>query len=393
MEASASGAGSRRRRPAAETRTPGEERNVNDVRDELLHEIGQVAAALDERISKAAEDASDTDESLVQAQEALRGIDRRVAALTERVQQWEDQEATPNGLALAKARAMASIERVEKRGHNPEQNYAYATIGDVAETVRRAIAAESIAVTVEIDVSLMWTAQETGRITGGGRKWMQWTVPLLITLTHGPSGVSETVHWVGIAEDYSDKGLYKALSGGYKYWLIDTFVLSTGDDPESTDQSDQRAAPGAREPADQRPVDRDRIRRQVYGSAGRAQLTDDVVHGVIRYLWPDKRSVNDLTADEARRVVGNFDRAAKDPEVMAAMLAAVEAKKPEWEAQDAAAAAESGDAPASSDDPPEEPPPGGQECPDCNMLVFPQAGQTEAEALAEHRGSADCIPF
>lgn len=41
---------------------------------------------------------------------------------------------------------------------------------------------------------------------------------------------------VGQGADATDKGVYKALTGAYKYCMRQTFMIGTGDDPEATDE-------------------------------------------------------------------------------------------------------------------------------------------------------------
>ena len=69
----------------------------------------------------------------------------------------------------------------------------------------------------------------------------------------GETGASIKKPWRGYGTDKEDKGGYKAMTGGEKYFLLKTFLIPTGDDPEATDDArDQRARdtkPSAETPA------------------------------------------------------------------------------------------------------------------------------------------------
>ena len=52
------------------------------------------------------------------------------------------------------------------------------------------------------------------------------------TLTDVETGFAESVNFYGEGFDKGDKGLYKAYTGALKYYLANTFMVATGDDPE-----------------------------------------------------------------------------------------------------------------------------------------------------------------
>lgn len=57
-------------------------------------------------------------------------------------------------------------------------------------------------------------------------------VKVEFTLTDVETGYSETSVFYGEGFDKGDKGLYKAYTGALKYYLANTFMVATGDDPE-----------------------------------------------------------------------------------------------------------------------------------------------------------------
>ena len=58
------------------------------------------------------------------------------------------------------------------------------------------------------------------------------TVKVGFTLTDVETGFAESVNFYGEGFDKGDKGLYKAYTGALKYYLANTFMVATGDDPE-----------------------------------------------------------------------------------------------------------------------------------------------------------------
>jgi|GEM_PF-4547377 len=54
------------------------------------------------------------------------------------------------------------------------------------------------------------------------------------TLACGDTGATITTRWTGEAADSQDKGINKAATAALKYWLLKTFLISTGDeDPDA----------------------------------------------------------------------------------------------------------------------------------------------------------------
>lgn len=63
------------------------------------------------------------------------------------------------------------------------------------------------------------------------------------------TGFSESSTFVGEGIDKGDKAIYKAMTGALKYYLADTFMVATGDDPEKdspdTKMNNQKASAAA----------------------------------------------------------------------------------------------------------------------------------------------------
>lgn len=121
----------------------------------------------------------------------------------------------------------ADCRYVQKTGKNTYHNYTYATEGDILRAVKDAAIKHGVAITCT-------TESESGHIEAGG-KLVRWAkVTLKGTLTDIETAESITASFDGYAEDTGDKAIYKATTGAYKYFLLKTFGIETGDDPEMT---------------------------------------------------------------------------------------------------------------------------------------------------------------
>ncbi len=135
------------------------------------------------------------------------------------VVQTETQPAV--GLYAKLARVMGKLERLPKNGWNEHFSYAFATDADVADAIRPLLADEGIAVLVS-SKEPKFEAQTT-------------LLPVVIRLVDSETGQSETFEWTGQAMDRQDKGINKAATAAIKYWLLKTFLLSTGDPADDAD--------------------------------------------------------------------------------------------------------------------------------------------------------------
>jgi hypothetical protein len=76
----------------------------------------------------------------------------------------------------------------------------------------------------------------------GMTMWLT-TVTVDGTWLDGDTGESLPAQtFIGYGADTGDKGVYKAMTGCEKYMLMKTFLISTGDDPESDEKVDKAQA-------------------------------------------------------------------------------------------------------------------------------------------------------
>lgn len=81
-------------------------------------------------------------------------------------------------------------------------------------------------------LELTTTIDEVERFTVDGKQNNGRRVKVIFTLSDVETGFAETSTFYGEGFDKGDKGLYKAYTGALKYYLANTFMVATGDDPE-----------------------------------------------------------------------------------------------------------------------------------------------------------------
>jgi hypothetical protein len=148
------------------------------------------------------------------------------------------QTIAPSGLITKLAAIMAAVERIPKRGHNDFHHYDYATEADIVSAIRHELASRH--------VMLLPAITGTTRDAVGEKGSVLTTLTMEMTFVDGETGETITRPWAGAGTDKEDKGLYKSLTGAVKYFLLKTFLIPTGDDPEQAQAAPPRALPARR---------------------------------------------------------------------------------------------------------------------------------------------------
>lgn len=161
-------------------------------------------------------------------------------------------QAAPGASLVKKlTAAMATLDRIPKRGHNRQQNYDYVTEADIADNVRKALSAVGVMVIPSVSHH---TLKSAGKSKGGSNIY-EARVIMDFVWTDGEERF--TNRFAGSAFDTGDKAYWKAYSNTMKYALLKTLLLSTGEDAEqdSHEIQTQNHAPASRESASSdRPV-------------------------------------------------------------------------------------------------------------------------------------------
>lgn len=165
------------------------------------------------------------------------------------------------GLHAKLASVLADVRRIPKRGRNTAQNYDFAREGDIADMIRDSLAAHRVAFKASIsqreagDLAVVYNVITSN----SGSSGIECIVDVDITLTCADTGEDQLAHWQGVATDYTDKALPKALTAAKKTYLVFTFLVSTGDEePDASgiqrgaqQQRQQATSSGAQAPAQQ----------------------------------------------------------------------------------------------------------------------------------------------
>lgn len=138
-----------------------------------------------------------------------------------------DPNVVGRPLAKKMAEVLADVTRVPKRGRNDFHKYDYVTESDLVDHIRDKLAEKGVAIFPSVREHFTETIEDNR-----GRAQYLTTITLDVTLIDGESGDIMTTSWVGQGLDNADKGYYKAYTGAVKYFLMKTFMISTGDDPE-----------------------------------------------------------------------------------------------------------------------------------------------------------------
>lgn len=130
-----------------------------------------------------------------------------------------------------KAKATAEMKRIPKNGWNDNHKYHFARESDVKDMVGQILFENQLSITNDL----------ISRFETQNGKGIKTDVKMLFTITDTETGYFENYTHDGVAIDYSDKGVYKAYSNTIKYFLMDEFLIPTGDDVEK--ESPEAEAP------------------------------------------------------------------------------------------------------------------------------------------------------
>ena len=141
------------------------------------------------------------------------------------------------------ARVMGKIDKLPKDKTNAFHGYAFTSEGAVSTAVRSLLAEESIAF-----IPQMMSSEEIDGV---------WVASFSFTFACGDTGATITSLWQSEAQSRNskgardDKGLNKAATAAEKYFLLKTFIIPTGNDPDADGELKNKQSSGAPRPAQQ----------------------------------------------------------------------------------------------------------------------------------------------
>jgi len=113
--------------------------------------------------------------------------------------------------------------RLPKAGYNAFHKYNYVIEADALEKFRDLCVSNKVMV-----VPSVLSSVKEGDITTA-------SIEYTIIDVEKPEFTVKSL-CVGQGQDKGDKGIYKAITGAYKYFIMKTFMVPTGDDPEREEQ-------------------------------------------------------------------------------------------------------------------------------------------------------------
>lgn len=178
------------------------------------------------------------------------------------------------------AEVMAALGRIEKKGFNKHQNYRFVRESDVVEALVPLLAERHLFLSSGIVKEKIAPLYQT---SSGSQMWL---TKVWVEFTWHDGDTGETLGprvVVGYGADTGDKGVYKAMTGAEKYFLMKTFLISTGDDPESDEKVDKAAA-GAGARSAPRVASRQGTPQRGGRPSGITQLQKDEMRDLFRQL-------------------------------------------------------------------------------------------------------------
>lgn len=135
-------------------------------------------------------------------------------------------------LASKLAEIMAAVSHVPKDGTNEFQHYQYSSETATVAAVRQELATRHVILLPSIDV------QHTEFVGPADKRSIFTTLKMMMTFVDGESGEQFSQPWAGQSLDRGDKGMAKAVTGAVKSFILKSFLLPTGDDPEASPAGD-----------------------------------------------------------------------------------------------------------------------------------------------------------
>jgi hypothetical protein len=154
---------------------------------------------------------------------------------------------------------MAAVERIPKNGRNEFHKYDYATEADIVAAIRGELASRGVMLIPSIVDEQRHPVGEKGSVLT--------VLSMQMEFRDADSNESIVKPWRGYGTDKEDKGGYKAMTGGEKYYMLKTFLIPTGDDPESDDTTHPQARANQRAAAERRPIPQAPVQRASQASA------------------------------------------------------------------------------------------------------------------------------
>lgn len=129
-------------------------------------------------------------------------------------------------------KALAERGVLQRKGSNTYDKYSYFSEAQYKELFTGLFA--------ECGLELSTCVDDVQAYEGTPKQPFGRMVKVLFTLADTETGWEESAIIYGDGMDKGDKGIYKAYTGALKYYLANTFMVATGDDPEKPDKGAEK---------------------------------------------------------------------------------------------------------------------------------------------------------
>lgn len=187
-------------------------------------------------------------------------------------------EPKPSGLHAKLSKIAAAQSWITKDGRNEAQKYSFVQASDVINAVRGDMSEQGLTLVGSV-VSFDLTPPPEGKSSFMGLLHIRYK------LTDSETGEKIEADWFGQGMDGGDKALNKAYTAALKYFLLNVFLIPTGDDPEADPRTDADAARTATAP-----LKPQRIEAPVTGSRGEGITNAQI--GKLKGLAAEKLGVD-----------------------------------------------------------------------------------------------------
>jgi hypothetical protein len=168
---------------------------------------------------------------------------------------------------------------IEKEGANQEQRYKYLTERQIKALIQPLL----------VKHRLLWLPLwQSITSTGLSPKGTQRLTDVLVRYRWMDPDSGEFIEgeFIGTGADSNDKGVYKALTGGGKQVMCNTFQIPSGDDPEKDKDGEERNRVNRRSDREQDPE-------------------STITPGQLNRIFSIARVAN-MPADRATQIIGNY---------------------------------------------------------------------------------------
>lgn len=136
------------------------------------------------------------------------------------------ETAQATGLAYKLNQVMAAVRHIEKDGRNEHHKFNFVSHDAVVNSISAHLAETGVSFGAEL---VDYSSEMTGSKDKGGNAVVRYVVRSKYRFTCVDTGESQEYLWLGEGVDSQDKGLYKAITQSKKTFLLNVFLVATGD--------------------------------------------------------------------------------------------------------------------------------------------------------------------